>query len=64
MTQETTMARPIANEEALTVRMIFPVTPTMAEEIKEYWHAKRLNSKAEAIRALVQAGLNGWKGKR
>jgi metal-responsive CopG/Arc/MetJ family transcriptional regulator len=46
------------DEEHMTERIIIPVTPSMAEEIKEYWHARRLNSKSEAVRMLIRSGLD------
>jgi hypothetical protein len=46
-----------AEEEALTERIIIPVSKTMEGEIKDYWHERRLNSKSEAVRHLIQAGL-------
>jgi hypothetical protein len=48
----------------LNIRMIFPVTETMEEQIKDYWHDQRLNSKSAALRALVQSGLDAWAKKR
>ena len=51
-------------DDTLKVRMIFPVTEETAEEIKNYWHDQRLNSKSAAIRALVQSGLDAWRKKR
>jgi Arc/MetJ-type ribon-helix-helix transcriptional regulator len=54
---------PPSDEEHMTERIIIPVTPSMAEEIKEYWHARRLNSKSEAVRMLIRVGLD-TEGKR
>lgn len=47
-----------SDDEHMTERIIIPVTPSMAEEIKEYWHARRLNSKSEAVRMLIRVGLD------
>lgn len=45
------------DDEQMTERIIIPVTPTMSEAIKDFWHEHRLNSKSEAVRHLIQAGL-------
>jgi hypothetical protein len=36
----------------------------MADEIKDYWHDQRLDSKSEAIRELIKEGLRSWRSKR
>lgn len=41
----------------MTERIIIPVTPTMLDSIKDHWHAQRLNSKSEAVRHLIELGL-------
>jgi hypothetical protein len=65
MQKEATMARPQQGDEPMDERLIFPVTKSMAEEIKDYWHDRRLNSRAEAIRELLERGLAQWrKGKK
>jgi metal-responsive CopG/Arc/MetJ family transcriptional regulator len=46
------------DDEQLTERIIIPVTKTMEAEIKEFWHERRLNSKSEAVRHLIAAGLS------
>ena len=51
-------------DEHMTERIIIPVTPTMLEEIKEYWHERRLNSKSEAIRRLIEVGLETERKKK
>jgi metal-responsive CopG/Arc/MetJ family transcriptional regulator len=50
-------------DETMTERIIIPVTPSMAEEIKDFWHDRRLNSKSEAIRLLIRTGLDTEKRK-
>jgi metal-responsive CopG/Arc/MetJ family transcriptional regulator len=52
------------NPDHLTERLIFPVSPAMAEEIKEYWHDQRLNSKSEAIRQLLEESLERWRKRK
>lgn len=42
----------------MTERIIIPVKPAMSDAIKEYWHTERLNSKSEALRRLIQIGLD------
>jgi hypothetical protein len=60
--QETAVAdKKVENPEHLTERLIFPVSPGMAEEIKDFWHDQRLNSKSEAIRQLIEDGLDKWR---
>ena len=44
-------------EAQLTERLIFPVSKAMAEEIADYRFAHRIDSKSEAIRRLIEAGL-------
>lgn len=44
-------------DEKLTERVIVPMSPTMVEAIRDYWHDNRLDSKSEAVRQLVAAGL-------
>jgi hypothetical protein len=44
-------------DEMKTERVIVPVPLSMLDDIKEYWHEHRLNSKSEAIRRLIEAGL-------
>jgi len=55
------MARPLKGKEPMMTRLIFPVSEVMAEEIKEYWHDRRLDSRAEAIRELLEKGLAQWR---
>lgn len=51
--------------EQKTERIIFPASGTLVEAISEYWHERRLKSRADAIRTLIEAGLaaEGKKGK-
>lgn len=56
------MARPMKNDspdatEEMTERLIFPASKSMAAEIDDYRFEHRINSKAEAIRRLIAAGL-------
>lgn len=50
MTQETP-------DEQLTERVIVPMTKTMVAAIADYRFEHRIESKAEAVRSLVAAGL-------
>jgi hypothetical protein len=43
--------------EPMDKRLIFPVTDAMAEAIDDYRFAQRLGSKSEALRRLIEAGL-------
>lgn len=57
---------PVAREEddeSLTERIIIPVSKTMATDIKTFWHERQLNSKAGAVRHLIQAGLDAERKK-
>jgi metal-responsive CopG/Arc/MetJ family transcriptional regulator len=47
--------------EPMVERIIVPVTAQLSEDIKEFWHERRLNSKSEAIRLLIRAGLEAEK---
>jgi len=51
-------------QATLTERMIFPVTPDVVAEIEDFWHERRLNSKSEAIRQLIEADLAQWREAR
>jgi hypothetical protein len=53
----------MSKDQNMTVRTVVPMTPEMDETIKDYWHEHRLNSKADAIRTLIEAGLKA-EGKR
>ena len=48
---------PEATAEQLSERIIVPVSKSMEESIKDFWHQRRLNSKSEAVRILIEAGL-------
>lgn len=52
----TTKRKP-PEDETLSERLIFPVSPTMAAAITDYRFEHRIDSKAEAIRKLIEAGL-------
>lgn len=52
------------NDELLTERLILPVTKSMAAEIKRYWHEHQLDSRAEAMRTLIQIGLDSDKKRK
>lgn len=39
-------------------RIIIPISKSMAGDIDEFWHGNRLRSKSEAVRRLIQAGLD------
>ena len=38
-------------------RIVVPVDASMSEAIKDYWHERRFNNRSEAIRRLIQIGL-------
>ena len=46
-----------APAEELSERLIFPATKSMAEAIADYRFEQRIESKADAIRRLIEAGL-------
>lgn len=50
--------------EQLTERVIIPMTPSMVEAITEYRFMHRHESRAEAVRALVQIGLDSAKSEK
>ncbi len=45
----------VNKEENTQILVTFP--NEMVEQIKEYWHEKKLNNRNEAIRELVRKGL-------
>jgi Arc/MetJ-type ribon-helix-helix transcriptional regulator len=47
----------MAATEPLSERIIVPVSPSMVEAIKDYWHELRFDSRAEAVRHLLQYAL-------
>jgi hypothetical protein len=49
--------------EELSERIIFPATKSMAEAISDYRFDNRIESKADAIRRLIEAGLKVEKTK-
>ena len=56
------MMRPMAQDqdtpdELLTERVIFPVSKAMLQAITDYRFENRIDSKSEALRRLVEAGL-------
>ncbi len=52
-----------ATTEELSERVIFPATKTMVEAISDYRFDQRIESKADAIRRLIEAGLKAEKTK-
>lgn len=54
MQEAVAMADPV---DKLTERVIVPMTKDMVEAIKDFWHDNRLDSKSEAVRQLIEAGL-------
>jgi hypothetical protein len=44
-------------EETLTKRVIIPMTTAMVEAVHDYRFMHRLESRAEAIRRLIEIGL-------
>jgi hypothetical protein len=65
LVEEVQMARPTIEDEPMTERLILPIGDELSEQIKEYWHEQRLNSKSEAVRQLIRTGLEQWrKGKK
>jgi metal-responsive CopG/Arc/MetJ family transcriptional regulator len=58
------MAKQPDEPEHMTERIIIPVTPAMSEDIKNFWHDRRLNSKSEAVRLLIQSGLEAERKKQ
>ena len=44
-------------EEQLTERVIIPMTPAMVEAVQNYRFMHRLESRAEAIRNLIEIAL-------
>lgn len=38
-------------------RIVVPVDAEMLERIKDYWHERRFNNRSEAVRRLIQIGL-------
>ena len=58
---------PDKREEQLTERVIIPMAPSMVEAIQNYRFMHRLESRAEAVRKLIEIGLateNPSKGKK
>ena len=49
--------------ENLTERVIVPVSKTMLQDITDYRFEQRIESKSEAVRKLIDAGLKA-EGKR
>jgi Arc/MetJ-type ribon-helix-helix transcriptional regulator len=50
--------------EPTSERIIIPLTPSMVEAIKTYWHKHQFDSRAEAIRALLEFALEKQPRKR
>jgi Arc/MetJ-type ribon-helix-helix transcriptional regulator len=45
------------DREPTSERIIIPLTPSMVEAIKDYWHEHRFDSRSEAIRRLLEYAL-------
>ena len=43
--------------QPLSERVIVPMSKALLGDIKDYWHERKLDSRSEAIRRLIQAGL-------
>jgi hypothetical protein len=50
-------------EKSMDVRKIVSMTDALVERIKRYRFAKQINTEAEAIRALIEKGLDAEKVK-
>ena len=57
------MTRESESHEHLTERVIVPVSKSMLQDITDYRFERRIESKSEAIRKLIEAGLKA-EGKR
>ena len=57
------MKRKNEPDEHLTERVIVPVSKSMLQDITDYRFEQRIESKSEAIRKLIEAGLKA-EGKR
>lgn len=51
-------ASPLSKEGGAAVRLIFPASPELAKRIDDYWHSKKLRSRSEAIRELLEYALS------
>jgi hypothetical protein len=52
------------DQEKLTERIVVPATRSLVDRIDEYWHANRLKSKSEAVRRLIEVGLDATGAER
>ena len=43
--------------EGIVERIAVPVDRVLSNAIEDYWHDKRLRSRSEAVRRLIQIGL-------
>lgn len=57
MVKKTSKTEDANVDQTMTERIIFPASKTMAEAIANYRFDKRIDSKADAIRKLIAAGL-------
>ena len=57
------MTRESKPDEHLTERVIVPISKTMLKDITDYRFEQRIESKSEAVRKLIEAGLKA-EGKR
>ena len=51
------MTRESKPDEHLTERVIVPVSKSMLQDITNYRFEQRIESKSEAVRKLIEAGL-------
>ncbi len=51
----------MADIETMSVRKLVSMAPSMAQAIDDYRFGQRIKSEAEAIRALIRAGLKATK---
>ncbi|RYH05321.1 MAG: hypothetical protein EON57_08000 [Alphaproteobacteria bacterium] len=52
----------MALEPVFTVKKLIAMAPSMAEAISSYRFAEKISSEAEAIRRLIELGLEAAKG--
>ena len=51
-------------DDGLSQRVIIPMSPGMIEAIQEYRFMHRLESRAEAVRQLIEIGLETTKSRK
>lgn len=54
----------MAREATLTVKKLVALTPEMAEAIADFRFAERLQSESDAIRRLIELGLQAAKASK